>query len=238
MNHAAIGKIFREHQSWVECPATQQELFGSSRDASASAMALHLAQADSLPDRPQWLWVQDRTAIRLTGQPFIHGLPIPLQQGMVHVTATKPEDALFALEEGLRCADFAFVIGEMTGDPRALDFTASRRLSVASEKHGVPLYLVRHDGHPNLSAARRRWRIAPSLSAPSLWNARAPGNPRWQAELFRARGLPPGTWVAGEDNGWHLRTSAEPGTDVSSATHPVNLAAAIGDRPLENERAA
>lgn len=216
----------------------QQELFGSSRHACAPAMALHLAQAAALPDRVRWLWVQDRAAIRLSGRPFVHGLPPALQRGLVHVAAAKPEDALFALEEGLRCADFAFVIGELTGDPRALDFTASRRLSVASEKHGVPLYLVRHDGHAELSAARRRWRITPFTSPPAQWNARAPGAPRWQAELFRARGLPPGTWIGGEADDWHLRNPSENGTVVSSAPHPLDLAAEYGDRPLASRRAA
>lgn len=216
----------------------QQELFGSSRHACATAMALHLAQITVLPDHARWLWVQDGTAIRLNGRPFVHGLPPVLQRGLIHITAAKPEDALFALEEGLRCADFAFVIGELTGNPRALDFTASRRLSVASEKHGVPLYLVRHDGHAELSAARRRWRITPFASAPAQWNARAPGTPRWQAELFRARDLAPGTWIGGETDDWHLHNPPESGTVFSSAPHPVDLAAELGDRPLASGRAA
>ncbi len=59
------------------------------------------------------------------------------------------------------------VIGELWGDPAALDFTATRRLAVASERCGVPCWLVRLGGHANLSGARMRWRIA---SAPSLAN--------------------------------------------------------------------
>lgn len=216
----------------------QQELFGSSRHACAAAMALHLAQATAVADRPRWLWVQDRAAIRLTGRPLVHGLPPGLQRGLVHIAAAKPEDALFALEEGLRCADFGFVIGELTGDPRALDLTASRRLSVASEAHGVPLYLVRHDGHADLSAARRRWRIAPFASGAAPWNARAPCMPRWQADLFRARGLPPGAWIVSEDYGWHPYGISESETDASPAPHPVDLAAGSGDRSLASGRAA
>lgn len=238
MNSSAIGKISKEQPPWAQCPATQQELFGSSRHACAPAMALHLAQTAALPDLAHWLWVQDGAAIRLTGRPFVHGLPPALQHGLVHIAAPKPEDALFALEEGLRCADFAFVIGELTGDPRALDFTASRRLSVASEKYGVPLYLVRHDGHAELSAARRRWRITPFSSAPSAWDAHAPGMPRWQAELFRARGLQPGIWVGGEASDWHLHNLSDFGTVVSSAPCPVDLAAESGNRPLASKRAA
>ena len=53
----------------------------------------------------------------------------------------------------------------------------------------MPCWLVRLDGSANLSGARMRWRGA---SAPSLANAldaRAPGAPAWDAELFRARGF-------------------------------------------------
>lgn len=237
MKHPAIAKIAQEQPPWAYAPAMQQELFGSSRHGCATAMALHLAQAAATPDRGRWLWVQDRSAIRLTGRPLVHGLPPALQRGLVHIAAAKPEDALFVLEEGLRCADFGFVIGELTGDPRALDFTASRRLSVASEAHGVPLYLVRHDGHADLSAARRRWRIAPFASAPAAWNDRAPGMPRWQADLFRARGLPPGVWIGGED-GWHPHNVPESEAAVSPAPYLVDLAAEPGDRSLASGRAA
>ena len=71
------------------------------------------------------------------------------------------------MEEGLRCAALSAVIGELWGDPRALDFTATRRLAVAAERSGVPCWLVRLGGTANLSGARMRWRIA---SAPSLAN--------------------------------------------------------------------
>jgi protein ImuA len=92
------------------------------------------------------------------------------------------------------------VIGEIWGDPRALDFTATRRLAVASERSGTPCWLVRLGGTANLSGARMRWRVE---SAPSLINdldPRAPGLPAWDAELFRARGSPPGRWTLAHDS--------------------------------------
>jgi protein ImuA len=50
-----------------------------------------------------------------------------------------------------------------------------------------------------------RWRIA---SAPSLVNdldPKAPGLPAWDAELFRARGMPPGRWKLAHEAGvFHL----------------------------------
>jgi protein ImuA len=165
-------------------------------------------------DKPL-LWIQDRMAILESGRIHPPGLP---SQNVIHVEARDARDALWAMEEGVRCAALSAVIGELWGDPKALDFTATRRLAVASEKSGTPIWLVRLGGTANLSGARMRWRI---VSAPSLFNAldpRAPGTPAWDAELFRARGMPPGRW---------------------SLTHEAglfHLAAAPGDRALGEEQ--
>ena len=191
--------------------ALHSEIFAPSREGSGTAAALALALDDwrSLPrgdgaeveDRRAVLWVQTRETARLTGRPYRAGLPAELQSRVIHVLAEKAEDALFALEEGLRCRDLAFVIGEMSGNPRGLDFTASRRLSLAAERHGVPLYLVRLDAKRDLSAARMRWDVVASASSSPRWDAAAPGLPRWRAELFRARAHAPGEWILGEEGG-------------------------------------
>ncbi|HEX5258201.1 MAG TPA: hypothetical protein VFW35_05405 [Sphingomicrobium sp.] len=150
------------------------------------------------------LWVQERMAILESGRIYPPGLPTA---NFIHVEARDARDALWAMEEGLRCSALSAVIGEIWGDPRALDFTATRRLAVASEQSGVPCWLVRLGGTADLSGARMRWRIA---SEPSLINdldPKAPGLPAWDAELFRARGMPPGRWtLAHEANSIHLVT--------------------------------
>ncbi|MEP3051245.1 MAG: recA-like protein [Erythrobacter sp.] len=191
------------------------EVFASSGDASGAGVALALAcdalsmekqakAADPLAEageRKQILWIQDREAIRLSGRPYHHGLPSELRCRVVHVAAKTTQDALFALEEGVRCRDFAFVIGELVGNPRVLDFTASRRLSLTAEKHGVPLWLVRLDACADLSSARMRWRVRPAASFRSRWNSQAPGKSAWHAELFRARMHAPGEWILSNENG-------------------------------------
>jgi protein ImuA len=148
------------------------------------------------------LWVQDRMAILESGRVHPPGLPT---QDLIHVEARDSKDALWAMEEGVRCSCISAVIGEIWGDPRALDFVATRRLAVAAERSGTPCWLVRLGGTANLSGARMRWRIG---SAPSLANdldPRAPGAPAWNAELFRARGHPPGRWrVAHDADRFHL----------------------------------
>jgi protein ImuA len=153
------------------------------------------------------LWVQERMAILESGRVHPPGLPV---SNLIHVEARDARDALWAMEEGLRCSSLSAVIGEVWGDPRALDFTATRRLAVASERSGVAAFLIRLGGHANLSGARMRWRIA---GAPSLINdldPKAPGTPVWDAELFRARGAAPGRWTVSHEAGaFHL--AAEPG---------------------------
>ena len=181
------------------------ELFASASEASGAAAALALALDDwrhigrgpgaEAEDRRAVLWVQTREAARLTGRPYRAGLPAELRHRVIHVLAPKAEDALFALEEGVRCREIAFVLGEITGNSRALDFTASRRLTLTAERHGVPLYLVRLDAAHDLSSARMRWEVAAAPSTAPAWNAEAPGTPAWHAELFRARAHPPGAWV-------------------------------------------
>jgi protein ImuA len=178
--------------------ATLSELFAASpRDGGWAGFLL--AQLDAA--RPL-LWVQDRMAILESGRIHPPGLA---SQNLIHIEARDARDALWAMEEGVRCAGLSAVIGELWGDPRALDFTATRRLAVASERSGVPCWLVRLGGTANLSGARMRWRIA---SAPSLLNpldGRAAGTPIWDAELFRARGMPPGRWsIAHEAGAFHL----------------------------------
>ena len=176
--------------------ATHAELFSGAQDCAGAAFALALENQRAVPgDERPWLWVQDRASLRQTGRPYRPGLPPALRHRLIHVVATTPEDALFALEEGLRCRDLAFVVGEMAGNPRALSLTAQRRLSLAAEKHGVPLWLVRVGAERDLSSARQRWALRPAPSLSPRWNAQAPGPAAWHAELFRARNHPPGEWI-------------------------------------------
>ena len=177
---------------------TLAELFAASpRDSGWTGFLL--GQVDV--QRPL-LWVQERMAILESGRVHPPGFAFA---DLIHVETRDAKSALWALEEGLRCAAIGAVIGEIWGDPAVLDFTATRRLAVAAERHGVAAYLVRLGGAANLSGARLRWRVASAPSLPHPLNPRAPGAATWQAELFRARGSPPGNWrIAHEAGDLHL----------------------------------
>ena len=232
--------------SWrpgLAVPARKEEIFASGREACGAALAWALAcdrllnpsDEASAPQRDErsWLWVQDRAAMRLGGRPYVPGLPVRLRHRLIHVAAEKPQDALFALEEGLRCPGLAFVIGEIAGNPRALNFTASRRLAVAAERHGVPLFLVRIDAERDPGAARMRWAVQSAASPPPRWNLQAPGVPSWRAELFRARVHRPGEWILRDDGG-SLIASVRP---AAAPDHDV-VAGQSGDRSLAGQAGA
>jgi protein ImuA len=188
------------------------ELFaGSPRDGAWAGFLL-----PQLDRSKPLLWVQERMAILESGRIYPPSLGC---SDLIHVEARDARSALWAMEEGLRCSALGAVVGELWGDPQALDFTATRRLAVAAERSGVAAFLIRLGGHANLSGARMRWRIAsrPSLLHP--FDHRAPGGPAWDTELFRARGFPPGRWSTCHEAG------------------AFHLVAGAGDRPLgEDER--
>jgi protein ImuA len=209
--------------------ARHSEVFASASEAggAAAALALALDEAGGRLEQRSVLWVQDAAALRLGGRPYRPGLPEPLRHRLIHVAAKTPADLLFALEEGVRCRDLAFVLGELAGNPKALDFTASRRLSLAAEKHGVPLVLVRLVAARDLSSARMRWQVRSAPSPAPRWNAFAPGPPAWHAELFRARGHTSGEWIL-RDDGHGLAADRL----VAATPDHGDLAFAAGDRSL------
>ena len=167
---------------------TLSELF-STHPRDAGWMRLTLAQ---LPAGRPLLWVQERMAMLESGRVHAPGLP---GVEIIHVAARDTRALLWTMEEGLRCTALGGVVGEAWGDPAALDFTATRRLAFASEKFALPCLLVRlGSGAANLSGARWRWRVHSIGSAAHPYDPRAPGNSRLEAELFRARGRPPGRW--------------------------------------------
>ncbi len=245
---ARLGTVARRNAGWRPGLAAplHNEIFAASDGASGAGLALALAR-DGLrvahhatkreplagrEDLRMVLWVQDRASIRLTGRPCLYGLPPDLRHRLIHVEAQSPEDALFALEEGLRCRDFAFVLGEIAGNPRALSFTASRRLSLTAERYSVPLWLVRIDAGEDLSSARMRWRVESAASPPARWNVAAPGTPAWRAELFRARGHPPGEWILRDEEGRLIASQPFAAARARQTPDHGDLVRAAGDRSL------
>lgn len=170
------------------------------------------------------LWIQDRMAQRESGRPCLAGLG--LRRPLLLMQLSRPVDVMTALEEGLRCTALVAVIAEIRGDPAAINFTAMKRLALRAEATGVPCWLIRQAATADLSAARDRWRIATLPSAPHPDDLRAPGDPRWQAELFRSRDARPGLWVVRHERG------------AEGAADRLDMVAAIPDGALAEDTRA
>ncbi|MBV8391557.1 MAG: hypothetical protein JOY81_00090 [Alphaproteobacteria bacterium] len=98
------------------------------------------------------------------------------------VTVRREEDLFWAIEEGLRTPGIAAIVGETS----AADPTAGRRLSLATEKSGIPALLLRPQPAPPQSICTTRWRIS-SASSPEVPGIEMLGAARWQVELRRNR---------------------------------------------------
>lgn len=193
-------------------PHTLSEVFPDHpADASAVGFALSRLPRTHAPI----LWVQDRLSRKEAGRPALAGLSA--DRPIIMVDLSRAADVLWAMEDGLRCRALGAVIGEIWGDPPALDFTATKRLAMRAEAADVSCWLIRRAASPDLSAARDRWRTSSVPSAPHPHDAQAPGAPRWALNLFRSRRAKPGQWVATYDR----------------AADRVHLAAPIGDRAVE-----
>lgn len=189
-------------------------------DTAVDGAATGFALAHLKPGTGPILWIQDRVSLREAGRPYLGGFAVPFE--VLHVTVNKAVDVLWTMEEGLRCPTLAGVIGEIWGTPRQLDFTATKRLALRAEAHGVPAWLIRRGAAPDLSAARERWRVGSLPALPDPDDLRAPGQPLWRAELFRARWRAPGQWVARHDAG---ELVMEHGADLPSQDDPASHAA-------------
>jgi len=128
---------------------------------------------------------------------------------LVLVRAERWPDALWAMEEALRCPAVTGALLAPAWEPDrqardgGVDLTATRRLQLAAKAGGALGLLLRSDtagerGHLGPSAAATRWRIAPLPATASA--DQGADVPRWRLELLRARGgVPGGPWAVA----WH-----------------------------------
>ncbi|WP_033404718.1 ImuA family protein [Hirschia maritima] len=104
----------------------------------------------------------------------------------LHVKTSKRMDALWAIEEGIKSGTVSLVIGEVD----EADFTATRRLKLASERYGVPVVLLMPHTREGISACETQWRISTQPSALNPYDTKGVGKSRWQATLERCRLAP------------------------------------------------
>lgn len=102
------------------------------------------------------------------------------------VRTGKLAHALWAIEEAVVSGAVALVVAEIT----EADFTATRRLALASARHDVPVILLMPYQREGATAATTRWRVKAKPSACNPFDPQAPGPVRWCAWLERCRVAP------------------------------------------------
>jgi protein ImuA len=109
---------------------------------------------------------------------------------VVFIDLQRTKDALWALEEALKCEGLAAVIAELP----EIGFTQSRRLQLAVEQSKVTGFILRTSSRSvSTTASAARWQITP---LPSAMENDMPGvgYPRWQIELLKVRNGRNGVW--------------------------------------------
>ena len=110
---------------------------------------------------------------------------------IIFISADRPKEVLWAIEEGLKCKALAAVAGELKG----LSFTESRRLQLAVEESKVTGFLHRYQpATENTVACSTRWKISSIQSITG--GMPGVGYPRWDIHLQKVRNGKPGRWQA------------------------------------------
>jgi protein ImuA len=175
------------------------EEVGASAPADvAAAWAFALSRLAAARDARPLALVTTADWLAERGRPFAGGMRDGgLDAGrLIWVRTRREGEALWALEEALKSGAIAGGLATVAAPP----FVATRRLEFAAREGRAVGVLLRAGPAEDLSAARRRWRIASQASAPDPWDEAAPGRPRLRAELLRRRDGPPGAWMLERDD--------------------------------------
>lgn len=172
-------------------PGLLHEVFADEHRQSGTALGftLGLARALLTQNRQALIYLQLSAEAQEIGLPYSIGFsrfgltPDTLVIGRI---GTVPE-LLWALEESLACRAVAGVIVDLASHPKALDFTASRRISMRAAAAGTSAFLIRYGTGREASAARLRWHVKPGVSAGQPFDASAPGQPRFAIEIEKLR---------------------------------------------------
>lgn len=231
--------------SLVTPPGVLSEIFAPEQRAAGAALGFALGQARALlgASRPAIILLQLSAETQEMGVPYGAGFahlgfdPETIVLGRLE----NMTDLLWAVEEAVACRAVAAVIADVAGAPRALDFTASRRLSLRAAASGTAIFLLRYGREREASAAQMRWGLEPVLSAETPFDARAPAGPRLSATLEKGRiGAARAAAGAGltftldwTQNGFVVASDGRAGLGAAPAAASGAAPAALGDRRAE-----
>lgn len=171
--------------------------------------------------RKHALWILTDFAAMESGGPYGPGLDLfgLSSARLLVLRVPRAADALWAMEEALRCRALGSVVAELADDTPANDLTASRRLMLAAREGNCPGFFLRYRATDAPSAAATRWQVAAAPSRPDFYGGL--GRIRFELSLRKNRRGPCDRWIIEWD---HHERSFQP--EISVAVAPAAL-----DRP-------
>jgi len=159
----------------------------------AAALAARVNEAGK-----QLLWIQHDFAAIETGRLHaIESFGIALSS-LLLLQVPRAIDALWAMEEALKCSAVAAAVADIAEEDSIVDLTATRRLSLAARDGGGLGILLRHRPSPMPSAAATRWDIAAVPGERDRFGGL--GRTAFALSLVRNRCGPCGRWIMSWDH--------------------------------------
>jgi protein ImuA len=186
--HLGLGAIESVFQGNAFARGAVHELISLSlEDASCTNGFISVILGKLMQKKDCCIWVSNKRKIF---PPALKAFGIDPEQ-IVFIDAWKVKDALWTIEEALKCNALTAVVGEIS----ELSFNDSRRLQLAVEKSKVTGFIHRQQPKSiHAVACISRWHIS---SVASVLDDGMPGIgfPRWNVELLKIRNGQPGKWV-------------------------------------------
>ncbi|CAM3756946.1 ImuA family protein [Mucilaginibacter galii] len=124
---------------------------------------------------------------------------------VIFISLIKDKDALWVMEEALKCGGLTAVICEV----KELSFKHSQRLQLAVEQSRVTGFVLRNEmAKLDSTACTARWRVSAMPSA-DMNGLPGLGYLRWQIELLKVRNGQPGKWTLEWQNGNFISVEKE-----------------------------
>lgn len=182
-------------------PASLHEVVPATmRDFGAAVGVVFALAALANDGSRNTLWIQTEFAANESGNIYGRGCDLfglPARQFLL-LKVSRPLDALWAMEEALKCRALTSVIAELPSDGSIADLTATRRLTLAAREGGGFGFLFRHRPSPLTSSAETRWEVAAVPSYPDQFGGL--GRTTFALSLTKNRRGPTGRWSVAWDH--------------------------------------
>jgi protein ImuA len=186
LDHALAGGL---------APASLHEVTPDGMGDRGSAIGFTLALAARAHNPGKALfWITTDFAALEAGETYGLGCDLAgvAARDLVVVKAARPIDALWAMEEALKCRALSAVVAELPNDAPLADLTATRRLTLAAREGGAFGFLLRHRASALTSSAETRWRVAAAPALPDRFGGL--GRASFSLTLHKNRRGPTGHW--------------------------------------------